>query len=96
MFANGIVIQTKIMQSNIRNNSVLSLLFGTAEISRRNNLQRTFNAASLLKASASVNFQHCPMCGKRHLEIIPVGDHQSYKMSIDKKRGIEIEFVKEK
>jgi len=53
-------------------------------------------AASLLKDSASANFQHCPICGKRHLEIIPVGDYESYKMSIDKKRGIEIEFVKEK
>ena len=52
-------------------------------------------AASLLKDSASVNFQFCPMCGKEDLEIIPVGDYESYKMSIGKKRGIEIEFVKE-
>jgi hypothetical protein len=49
----------------------------------------------LLKDSASVNFQHLPICGKRHLEIIPVGDYESYKMSIDKKRGMEIEFVME-
>jgi len=53
-------------------------------------------AASLLKDSASVNFRLCPICGKRDLEIIPVGDYESYKLSIDKKRGIEIEFLKEK
>ena len=53
-------------------------------------------AASLLKDSASVNFQLCPTCGKGDLEIIPVADYESYKMSIDNKRGIEIEFVKEK
>jgi len=53
-------------------------------------------AASLLKDSASVNFQLCPTCGRGDLEIIPVADYESYKMSIDNKRGIEIEFVKEK
>jgi peptide subunit release factor 1 (eRF1) len=53
-------------------------------------------AASLLKDSASVNFQLCPTCGKSDLEIIPVADYESYKMSIDNKRGIEIEFVKDK
>jgi hypothetical protein len=50
----------------------------------------------LLKDSDSVNFHICPICGKGELEIIPVGDYESYKMSVDKKRGIEIEFVKEK
>lgn len=53
-------------------------------------------AASLLKDSASVNFQLCPTCGKGDLEIIPVADYESYKMSIDNKRGIEIGFVKDK
>ena len=53
-------------------------------------------AASLLKDSASVNFQLCPTCGKGDLEIIPVADYESYNMSIDNKRGIEIEFVKDK
>jgi hypothetical protein len=43
-------------------------------------------AASLLKDSASVNFQLCPTCGKGDLEIIPVADYESYKMSIDNKR----------
>ena len=52
-------------------------------------------AASLLKDSASVRFQLCPMCGREGLEIIPVNDYESYKMSITKKRGIEIEFAKE-
>jgi peptide subunit release factor 1 (eRF1) len=51
-------------------------------------------AASLLKDAASVNFQLCPACGKGDLEIIPVADYESYKMSIDNKRGIEIEFVR--
>lgn len=50
-------------------------------------------AASLLKDSASVNFQLWTTCGKGNLEIIPVADYESYKMSIDNKRGIEIEFV---
>ncbi|MFZ0514194.1 MAG: hypothetical protein WAM14_21490 [Candidatus Nitrosopolaris sp.] len=53
-------------------------------------------AASLLKDSASVNFQVCPVCGKGGLEIIPVSAYESYKMQIDKKSGIEIEFEKEK
>jgi hypothetical protein len=42
-------------------------------------------SASLLEDSAS---------GKGGLEIIPVSDYESYKMRIDNKRGIEIEFVK--
>lgn len=36
------------------------------------------------------------MCGKGDLEMLPVADYESYKISIDNKRGIEIEFVKEK
>lgn len=52
-------------------------------------------AASLLKDSTSVNFQLCPMCGRKNLEIIPVDDYESYKMRIGKKRGIEIEFANE-
>jgi len=35
------------------------------------------------------------MCGWKDLEIIPVDNYESYKMSIGKKRGIEIEFAKE-
>jgi len=35
------------------------------------------------------------MCGRGDLEIIPVDNYESYKMSIDKKRGIEIEFARE-
>jgi hypothetical protein len=35
------------------------------------------------------------MCGRKGLEIIPVDDYESYKISISKKRGIEIEFAKE-
>lgn len=32
-------------------------------------------------------------CGRRGLEIIPVGHYESYKMSIDNKRRIKIEFA---
>jgi len=35
------------------------------------------------------------MCGRRDLEIIPVDNYESYKMSVGTKRGIEIEFAKE-
>ncbi len=48
------------------------------------------------KESASVNFQLCPKCGKGDLEMLPVADYESYKISIDNKRCIEIEFVKER
>jgi len=53
-------------------------------------------AASLLKDSFSTNFQGCPICGTRQIEIMPAGDYDGYKVSINKKRGIEIEFVNEK
>jgi peptide subunit release factor 1 (eRF1) len=55
-----------------------------------------FWAASLLKDSYGPNFQVCPICGKRELEVIPVSDYEYYKMNIDNRRGIDIEFVKEK
>ncbi len=42
-------------------------------------------AASLLNDSSSVDF-----------EIIPVGHYESYKMSIDNKRRIKIEFAEKK
>jgi len=50
-------------------------------------------AASLLNDSSSVDFELCPNCGRRGLEIIPVGHYESYKMSIDNKWSIKIEFA---
>ena len=46
--------------------------------------------ASLLRGSSG--FEICPVCGKSNLEIIPVGDNESYIVHIKEKRGIEIEF----
>ena len=53
-------------------------------------------AASLLKDSFGANFQVCPICGEGGLEIIPIGEYESYKMNINTKRGMEIEFVNER
>lgn len=51
-------------------------------------------AVSLLKGSNG--FKICPICRNENLEVVPVEDHESYKMNIDSKRGIEIDFTKEK
>ena len=51
-------------------------------------------AVSLLKGSTG--FKICPICRNENLEVVPVEDHESYKMNIDSKRGIEIDFTKEK
>jgi hypothetical protein len=45
---------------------------------------------SLLRGSSG--FEICPVCGKRNLDIIPVGDHERHIVQIKDKRGIEIEF----
>jgi hypothetical protein len=47
-------------------------------------------AASLLKGSRG--FKICPICGNEELEVVPVEDYESYKMNIDIKRGIDIDF----
>jgi hypothetical protein len=49
--------------------------------------------ASLLEGSAG--FKICPICINENLEVIPVEDYESYKMTIDSKRGIEIDFTRE-
>jgi hypothetical protein len=49
-------------------------------------------AASLLKGSHG--FKICPICGNEELEVIPVEDYESYKMNVDSKRGIDIDFYK--
>lgn len=51
-------------------------------------------AVSLLKGSNG--FKICPICRNENLEVVPVEDHESYTMNIDSKRGIEIDFTKEK
>ncbi len=55
-----------------------------------------FWAASLLKDSYSSTFPVCPIYGKREIEIIPVSDYEYYKMNINKRKGIDIEFLNEK
>jgi hypothetical protein len=47
---------------------------------------------SLLRGSSA--FEICPICEKRNLDIIPVGDHEGYIVHIKEKRGIEKEFSK--
>jgi hypothetical protein len=47
-----------------------------------------------LKGSAG--FKMCPICRNENLEVIPVDDYESYKINIDSKRGIEIDFTREK
>jgi hypothetical protein len=44
----------------------------------------------------STGFKICPICRNENLEVVPVEDHESYKMNIDSKRGIGIDFTKEK
>jgi hypothetical protein len=50
-------------------------------------------AASLLKGSSG--FSICPLCGSQKLEVIPVNDYESHKMSITEKGSVEIQFRKE-
>lgn len=49
-------------------------------------------AISLLKGSRG--FQACPACGNSMLDIIPVGDYESYTLQI-RNKNVEIEFTKE-
>jgi hypothetical protein len=51
-------------------------------------------AASLLKGSTG--FKLCPMCRNENLEVIPLENYESYKIHIDSKRGVEIDFTREK
>jgi hypothetical protein len=51
-------------------------------------------AAYLLKGSTG--FKLCPICRNENLEVIPVEDYESYKIQIDSKRGVEIDFTREK
>ncbi|HEY6669148.1 MAG TPA: hypothetical protein VI033_08350 [Candidatus Nitrosopolaris sp.] len=44
----------------------------------------------------STGFKLCPICRNENLEVIPVEDYESYKIHIDSKRGVEIDFTREK
>jgi hypothetical protein len=51
-------------------------------------------SASLLMDSYS--FSRCPRCAADNIEIIPVEDYEKYNFSINKIRGIEVEFSDDK
>ena len=50
-------------------------------------------AISLLKGSQV--FDCCPVCNGKDLEVIPVEDYEDYKLDINRKRGLSIEFSSE-
>jgi len=50
-------------------------------------------AISLLKGSQVVN--RCPVCNGKDLEVIPVEDYEDYKLDINRKRGLSLEFTGE-
>lgn len=51
-------------------------------------------ALSLLKGSQV--FGRCPICHRKKLEVIPVADYENYKLEVNQKRGLSIEFTNEK
>lgn len=50
-------------------------------------------AVSLLKGSQV--FDYCPVCNGKDLEVMPVEDYENYKLDINRKRGLSIEFTGE-
>jgi hypothetical protein len=38
----------------------------------------------------------CPICNNDNLSLIPLGKDESYKLKIDSKRGLELEFLRRK
>jgi peptide subunit release factor 1 (eRF1) len=48
-------------------------------------------AISLLKGSQV--FDRCPVCNGKDLEVIPVEDYEDYKLDINRKRGLSLEFT---
>jgi hypothetical protein len=50
-------------------------------------------AISLLKGSQV--FDCCPVCNGKDLEVIPVEDYEDYKLDINLRRGLSIEFTRE-
>ncbi len=49
-------------------------------------------AVSLLGSQV---FDCCPVCNGKDLEVIPVEDYEDYKLDINRKRGLSIEFTGE-
>ena len=47
-------------------------------------------SASLL--TDSYTFFKCPKCMANNSEVIPVEDHEKYSLSVNKIRGIDVEF----
>ena len=43
---------------------------------------------------ASVNFQICPACKNKCISLIPLAKDEMYRISMESKRGLEIEFSK--
>ena len=50
-------------------------------------------AVSMLKGSQV--FDQCPICHRKNLEVIPVEDYENYKLEVNRKRGLSIEFTDE-
>ena len=50
-------------------------------------------AVSMLKGSQV--FDRCPVCNGKKLEIIPVEDYEDYKLAINQKSGLSLEFTGE-
>ncbi|HEX5573655.1 MAG TPA: hypothetical protein VFX26_03925 [Nitrososphaeraceae archaeon] len=40
-------------------------------------------------------FDRCPVCNGKKLEIIPVEDYEHYKLVINQKSGLSLEFTGE-
>ena len=50
-------------------------------------------AVSMLKGSQE--FERCPVCNGKKLEIIPVEEYEDYKLVINQKSGLSLEFTGE-
>ena len=50
-------------------------------------------ALSLLKGSQV--FDRCPICHRKNLEVITDEDYENYKLEVNRKRGLSIEFTGE-
>ena len=48
-----------------------------------------------IPVKSSQVFDCCPVCDGKDLEVIPVEDYEDYKLDINRKRGLSIEFTGE-
>lgn len=52
-------------------------------------------SATLLKPESLGHIIYlCPICNTRNLSLIPLAKNESYKITIGKKRGLELEFLR--